>query len=231
MRCHLLMLTLCLVPLTAAADEAFHRTLSVSGTGKAEDVPDRAELFISIHTESKELTSAKQQNDARAAAMLKTVKALSIPEEKLKTLGLSIQPSYRYEQPSNKSVFEKYVVERSVRITVDEQEKVEKLVAKLTDNGIDRVNNIEYEFANPAALEAKAREEAVKDAKGKAEQLAKAAGVRLGRVLTITTAENGSRPPIMMRAMAMSAAAAPVPPSMPGIATVQESVSVVYEIE
>ena len=78
-------------------------------------------------------------------------------------------------------------------------------------------------------LLAKARERAVKDAMEKARTYARAAGVSLGQIQTIS--EGGSSPPQpMMRTMALEAAAPP-PPMAAGEQTVSATVSITWRIK
>lgn len=228
-----LLILACLIATPAYAQEAFHRTISVSGEGKVEAVPDRAVLPVTVESKDRKLAAAKADNDKKTAALLAVAAQYKIPKEKIKTQGVYISPQYRWEQKTNKQIFDGYTVSRSVQITIDEMEQAEKVIASLTEAGIDQVQGIQFTFANPEALEAEARKNAVADARAKAESLVAAAGAKLGKVLSISTNGDARMPPIMpMRAMAMEAKAADsAPPPLPGLTSIEQSVSIVYEIE
>lgn len=218
---------------TSFADEPFRRSVTVSGEGKVETVPDRALLPVTVETKDKSLSAAKQANDRRMDALLKVTASFSIPNDKVKTSGVYIAPQYRWEEKTNKQIFETYVVSRSITITIDPLDQAEKLLAKLTESGIDQIQGIQFTLSNPEALEANARKLAVQDARGKAQALAEAAGAKLGKVLTITTGGGGYTPrPMMARAMDMKAEAASAPPPvLPGMTEINENVTIVYELE
>lgn len=212
-----------------AADQ-FHRTVTVSATGKMEAVPDRAVLPVEIQTHDRSLLQAKQKNDRLTDRLLKVTADHDIPKEKLKTSGIYISPQYRWED--QRQIFENYQVSRSIEITIDDLDKLEKLIAAITEAGIDQVQGVQFTIANPEALESAARKQAMQHAAARAEELAAAAGAKLGKVLTITLGGEARFPmPVPMRAMAVQAQAAPVPPPLPGVESVEQSVTVVYELE
>lgn len=218
---------------SAHAEEPFRRTVTVSGEGKVEAAPDRAVLPIAIETKDKQVAEAKRANDALTEKLLKVAGQYGIPKEKLKTSGIFVSPQYRWEEKTHKQVFETYVVNRSLEITIDALEKTEKIIAAVTEAGIDRVQGIQFTLANPEALEAEARTKAVRNAQARAQALAEAAGVKLGRVLTITSGGGGYAPPPMpMRAMAAKAdMAESAPPTLPGVSSIEQQVTVVYELQ
>ena len=96
-----------------------------------------------------------------------------------------------------------------------------------------RVNGIQFTVDQPEKYRNEARDKAVADARARAEQLAKAAGVSLGKPRSIT--ESFSTPTVgVARAVAPSAAGAgPVvdTPVSPGETQVTLSVNVVFGIQ
>jgi len=96
-------------------------------------------------------------------------------------------------------------------------------------NGSNDVGQIQFGVSNPEKYIDEARESAVKDARTKAETYAKAAGVTLGKVLSISEAGyNQSHYPEMMamRAAKMDSA----PPIAAGQETLSSSVTITYEL-
>jgi len=113
----------------------------------------------------------------------------------------------------------------------------ERLLSKVIDAGIDQVGGVEFTLSNPEEFSNKLRAKAVDNARERAELLAKAAGVKLGKPISIS--EESSAPimpprPMMMKSMRMEAAGvgdASAAPSLPGMVSMRESVSITYEIE
>ena len=95
-------------------------------------------------------------------------------------------------------------------------------------DGANDFGGLSFGVQDPKPLSAQARAEAVADAMEKAGQLAEAAGVPLGQVISISDHGGGGRP--MMRMAEMSMADAGGVPVAAGEVTVEASVSMVFEI-
>jgi uncharacterized protein YggE len=93
--------------------------------------------------------------------------------------------------------------------------------------GANRVSGISFDVADRTTPNDAALKDAIGDAKRKAELMAAAAGVKLVRILSVSTAEANGGPVPMFRAMAASAAPVPV---MPGEQQVSVNASVTWEI-
>lgn len=229
---YFLALLLCAACFGAHAAEPA-RTVSVSATGKVEAAPDRAVLPITLETQDKSLNAAKQANDRLMAKFLAVAKQFELAKEKLTTTGIYVNPRYRWEDKTHKQVLEGYGVSRSIQVNIDDLGKLEPVLAALTEAGIDQVQGVQFTLANPDALEASARKQAMEKASAKAAELAAGAGAKLGPVMSITESGGGFQPPMpMQRAMAMKAEAdvAP-PPPLPGLMQVEQSVSVTYALQ
>jgi uncharacterized protein YggE len=105
--------------------------------------------------------------------------------------------------------------------------KLGDLLTSLIEAGANRLNGVTFEIAEPAPLLDDARRAAVADARKRAELYATAAGVKVGRVLSI--GENSALAPVPM--MRMAKAGADAVPVAAGEQTITAGVSVVFEIE
>jgi hypothetical protein len=89
------------------------------------------------------------------------------------------------------------------------------------------MNGISFSIRDPAPMLDKARADAIADARARAETYARAAGVALGPILSIS--EGGGEAPRPMYRMAAAFAGAPAPVAA-GEQSVSADVSVVWEI-
>ena len=100
----------------------------------------------------------------------------------------------------------------------------------MVDAGANNIYGVSFSAADQTGLEAQARDKAMADARARADQLAKAAGVSIDTVLSIS--ENISSGPIPYYAARDSAAAAGAPvPVQGGQIQVGIQVQVVYIIK
>ncbi|MGE3857251.1 MAG: SIMPL domain-containing protein, partial [Dehalococcoidia bacterium] len=93
-----------------------------------------------------------------------------------------------------------------------------------------RVNGISFTVDQPEQFLTQARDEAVKNARARAEVLAKAAGVTLGAARSVTESTNGGPVPFPERAMAAPAVGGAATPINPGEQTLTLTVNVTYNI-
>ena len=121
-----------------------------------------------------------------------------------------------------------YRASNTVSVTIRELPKIGQILGAATTAGADEMLGVEFRIEDTRALEVKARELAVADAKARAERLAQLSGVKLGRPISIIEGSGGAPPPSCgyeFRAAAMNKV-----PVEGGSLTVQTQVQVVYEL-
>lgn len=154
----------------------------VSGEGKVTAVPDIAVLRLGIEAQAENVAEAKSQADE---AMQKIEKALDdngIDEKDIQTQYYSIRKVTKWDREKEEEVVTGYVVTNTVTVKVRDIDKTADVIDAVTEAGGDytRINNISFDIDDPTEYYDKAREEAMEQAKEKAEQLADLAGVTLG---------------------------------------------------
>lgn len=218
----------------ALAADAMPRTVSVSGEAKEDVAPDRAVLSGQLVSKAKKLPEAKEANDGLVERVLAVAKQFDIPKEKVSASNVYISPEYTYNQGTNKQEQIGYIVTRQLSITMDKLDIHERVLSALVENGIEQVNGVSFTIADPEERQNALRAKAVQNARARAQTLAAAAGAKLGKVITITTDGASSPPamPMMARSFAKAdMAESSVAPSLPGMQTLQERVSVTFALE
>jgi uncharacterized protein len=121
-----------------------------------------------------------------------------------------------------------YRASNTVSVTIRDLGRIGEVLGAATTAGADQMYGIEFKIEDPSALETRAREKAVADAKDRASRLAALNGVKLGRALSIV--ENpGSRPQPTYGYEFREAAMSKVPVEQ-GSLVVSTSVQVIYEL-
>ncbi len=213
----------------ALAVEAAAQTLSLAGEGTASAAPDQATVTSGVTSEGQTASEAVAANSKAMAALIDAFKKAGIQAADLQTSGFSVQP--RYAQPKEGSgeapKIDGYEVRNQVTVRVRDLTKLGAVLDTAVASGSNQIDGVNFGLADPAPVLDKAREAAVADARRKAELIAKAAGVKLGRILAI--AEPGAEPPRpMMAAYAMEKMAAV--PVEAGESEFKARVNVTWEI-
>ncbi len=150
--------------------------VSTSGAGKISIEPDIAYISLGVQTKNKESAQAAKENSALMNKILEAVKAEGIKDDELETSAYNIEPQYQYGD--GKSTLDGYLVTNTIKITINDLSKVSTVLDLAVSAGANQVSNVVYAVKNQRQFYQQALEIAVKDARQKAEVMAKAADVK-----------------------------------------------------
>ncbi len=224
-------LALTLAATTARADEVL-RTISVTGLGEVAATPDIAYATVGVRTVAKTARAALSENSTTMAGVLDALRGRGIADRDMRTTNVSLRPRWRTEVMKNGTraqVLTGYEAANLLRVTCRDLSKLGELLDALTGAGANEMRGISFDIDNKGKLMDEARAIAVRNARANAGLYARAAGVTLGAVLSIS--EAGVPTPVhRSRAMAEMTVAAPVPIAA-GEQTISASVSMTFAIE
>lgn len=207
--------------------------LWVAGTGKAMATPDIALLTFGIEAEAKSVAEAQQEAAMAMDRVMKALKAEGISEKDVQTQRFSISPVRRWIENERIEEIIGYRVTNMVVAKVRKIDKAGFIIDAVAEVGGDltRIRDIGFTVDDPTPYYHQARENAVKDAMSKAEQIAELAKIKLGKLLYISEGTVYT-PPIRDFYKAEAGAAAPPTTSIsPGELEIQLNVQMVYEID
>ena len=220
-------LTLLAAPAMAqTAPQAPPAVISVTGEATISVAPDQAQIDGGVTSEAKTAREASDANNAAMGKVLLALKAAGIDEKDFQTSRLSLQPQSAPNR-SGPAAIVGYRASNRVTIRLRDVTKVASTIDTLVGAGANEVGGINFSVSQASKLLDEARDQAVADARRKAEIYAKAAGVTLGAPLSIS--EEGNAPPVPYRRMAVGMeASAPV---AQGEETLRVTVSVSWAIK
>jgi uncharacterized protein YggE len=212
----------------ALAQTAPPAMISVTGEATVSVAPDLAQIDGGVTSEAKTAREASEANNAAMGKLLLALKGAGIDEKDFQTSRLSLQPQSA-PNPSRPgpSAIVGYRASNRVTIRLRDVTKVASVIDTLVAAGANDIGGINFMVSQASKLLDDAREQAVADARRKAEIYAKAAGITLGAPLSIS--EEGAPAPITFRKMAAGMAA--TPPVAQGEETLQVTVSVSWAIK
>ncbi|MBW2692834.1 MAG: SIMPL domain-containing protein [Deltaproteobacteria bacterium] len=207
--------------------------ISVSGHGSVVVVPDIAVLTLGVEVIAPTVAAARSKVAGAMKAVRSSLDANDIGGDDIKTLSFNIQPQYQHRRDEQREITG-YTVSNRVSVKVRDLDTVSTVLDDATEAGGDaaRINGISFAVDEPEQYESDARKAAVEDARKRAEELAALAGVKLGKVRSIT--ESSASMPFAERGyggVMLQSAAAPRTPISPGETEISLSVSIVYRIE
>lgn len=205
--------------------------IRVSGRGEVRAQPDTGFFTASIEVSAKTVAEARDTAAKAAEDVIDSLKKNGVRSEDLQTTTLSINAEYFYPRDGGQPTITGYRVMTSVDVTIRDLDRFSKTVDDAVSAGGDatRLSSIRFDIEDKAELLKQARELAMKDAKEKAEQLARLAGADLGALLSIVETTSSEPPPTLAGKLADEARAGTIPIE-PGTGTVVLSVDVRWAI-
>ena len=207
--------------------------LAAIGEGKVTAVPDVALLRLGVEAEAPTVAGAQREAAEVMDNVIKALRGNGVSEKDIQTQRFSIYPVRRWIERENKDEVIGYRVTNIVVAKIREVDKAGTVIDAVAEAGGDltRVEDISFSVDDPTPYYKEAREKAVEDAMGKAEQIADVAGVELGKPIYISESA-AYVPPVreLYKEGAMAPAAYETPIS-PGELEFQLTVQMVYEID
>jgi uncharacterized protein YggE len=216
------------VPATPHASPSQPRTIRVGGEGRASAPPDLATITLGTESVGESLERTRSDADSAMRRILATVRAAGVDPKDLQTVRFDVQVERQWKD-GQPGPITGYRVSNLARVRVRDLARVGELLDKVGAAGSNAIQGLTFEKEQTSAEEARALQDAVKRARAKAEALAKAAGVTLGELHSITESVQPLHP-VAMRMEAPLARGGGTPVEA-GEIEVRASVELVFSVE
>jgi len=173
--------------------------ITVSASGSATSVPDLANVTLGAQSQAATARAALDANNKVMSDVLAALKGFGIAEKDMQTSDLNVSPQFFYPQNNGSNTPEAprivgYIVTNQVAVRVREIDRLGEILDAAVSLGVNAGGNIVFETENTDKALELARVQAVANAFAKAETLAEAAGVKLGKILDIREGVGNARP-------------------------------------
>jgi hypothetical protein len=158
--------------------------ISVFGFGEALGQPDKAQVTVGVETFAQQVNDATAQNETSITAILDALERAGIDSEDIQTSNYSLWAEQIYGDRGSEGIAG-YHVSNQVTVLIRDVDAVDEVLAAAAAAGANNIYGVQFSVANPAALQAEARERALEDARHRAESLAQLSGLTLGSVQAI----------------------------------------------
>jgi uncharacterized protein YggE len=185
--------------------------VTVNGQGSVSITPDTALAQVGVEARAPQLNDALADATQRMTQVLESVRALGIDSKDVSTSRVAIEPIAAPRRNEGDPVrIDGYRVGNTAQVRIRDVRMVGRVLDAVVRAGANTIGSLAFTVSDRTAVEAQARALAVRDAATKAQQLAEAAGVRLGPLLTLTEQGIGRPMPVARGVAAM--ASMPVEP-------------------
>lgn len=201
-------------------------TITTQGVGTVLGAPDTATIGIGVSTTAAHAADALSRNNAIAAAVEAALSKDGVAAKDLQTSGLSLQQNWNGAGPDG------YAVEDDVTAVVRNVTRagtiIDDALAPAGDSGRLQYVNLSMSDSDPQMTAA--RQQAVASAKVQAQQMAAAAGLRLGALVSLTDQpQETPAPGYSAGAAASGGAAGPPVPIQAGSQQLSVTVTAVWQ--
>jgi uncharacterized protein YggE len=208
------------------------RSIHVNGTGKVSAMPDKADLTLAVEVNAKTAEAARNEAANAMEALINAVKNAGVADKDIQTSSVSLYPTYSGDAASK---ITGYHLNNQIAVCIRDINKASDIIDAAVQAGGNsaRVQGIVFGIENTEPLLSKAREKAYANAKMKALEYARLAGVNLASPLHISEG-NALLPSPMpygeMRAMKAAKADGASTPVQAGEQEVTVNVDVIFGI-
>ena len=213
-------------------------TITVTGEGMATAIPDTATISFSATATGADVATAEKNVTDTVNAALASVKAAGVSSTDITTTSYNVSPHYTSSVcppgifcPNTTSAQSGYDVSESVQVKATDTSKVSAILAGLATANVSNVSGPDFVVADPTAVQAQARGQAIQKARADAQTLASQLGVSLGKVVSFSDSSGGNGPQSMFATNGAVSATAAVAPTVPvGNNEYTDNVSITYAI-
>lgn len=207
------------------------------GEAEAAGQNDSAGISLSIVTEGRKLVQVSEENARKTEKVVKALKALKIRKFKLKTGSYRVTPKrdYKIRPPKIRG----YEVRNTITVTLEGHAPgplslhISRIVGRALEQGANNIQAVHLYIKDKGHLEREALRQATRKAMDKVRVLAEAAGVKLKRLVSLSTHPVSTRttPPLVRMTRMKAESEAVAPPIETGESVIRVRVEVVYEIK
>lgn len=203
-------------------------TFDVTGEGKSSTAPDIAEITAGITVSAQSVKAAQDQINAVINKVSQAIKQTGVDPKDIQTTNYNINPSYDYTGGSQRITG--YSASTNLSVKVRNLDNVNNVIDAATANGANQISGLSFGVDDKTKIEDEARQKAVAQAKKKAEQAAKIAGFKLGRIINYSENFQGEPRPIPLMMETTKSQGVPTQVE-PGSSEVIVNVTLSYEIQ
>lgn len=208
--------------LSYAKEKPGPSTIEVAGKAKIMVMPNMATVSFAVETSATKAKQAVSENAEKTDALLKALRGITAKEVTIKTSGFSLTPIY---DKDNRLRPKGYRARNSVILETKSIDKLGAFIDEASKVDVSRIGSLTFSTDRDEEFRKEAAVKAVQQAREIAEDLAKAAGLTIKKIIKLSYSPRGPVRPYRMEAMAAAART----PIEVGEMSIEESVHLVFE--
>ena len=190
---------------TAIAQSISGTRLDISATGEATRVPDVAIISAGVVTKATTARAALSQNATQMERVRAALKRAGIADRDIQTSTINLNPEYRYAD-NQPPTLTGYSATNQLNIRFRDIAKSGDILDALVAQGANSISGPNLTIDKPEEATEEARTKALSVGRARAEQYARALGMRVVRLVSVSESGGGYAPPPPMPMAVMAQA-------------------------
>lgn len=221
----------------AVAEAQTTQTQTITGTrldlqarGESRAVPDIAIISAGVTTQAPDAGGAMRENAARMARVIAALKKAGIADKDIQTQSVNLSPQYRYVN-NEAPVITGYQANNTLNVRFRDIGKSGGVLDVLVKEGANQINGPTLTVERPEAAQDEARAAALKTLQARAALYAKATGMTVKRIVSMSESMEFGGGPMPMVMMARADTAEAKTSIAPGEQAIGITISAVFELQ
>ncbi|MBX3071806.1 MAG: SIMPL domain-containing protein [Thermomicrobiales bacterium] len=173
-------------------------TITVVGHGAVMVPPDAASVTAGVTITEDTLSVAQSTANETMTAILAALEAQGIESQDIQTAGYYVQVIQSWDENGMPSGINQFQVSNTVNVTIRDIDAVGATLDAVVEAGANTIYGVNFIVTDSGEAADQARTLAVQDAQRRAEQLAAAAGMSLGDIVSISETFGPNPIPVAM---------------------------------
>lgn len=222
----MILITAVTVPVAAQAPEGGRNQIITHGTGQVEVAPTQAVVTVGAQVQRPTAAEASGEVSRIAEQILARLQPLGLRRQDIRTSGVQLHPVFSTPREGAPRVVG-YQATYTLAVTITDLKLVGPAIDESVKAGANQIVGVAFGLRDPSAARREALSIAVREARDKADAIARAAGVQIKGIERIVEESVGFEVRALERAV--PAPGQPVPtPIEPGLITVTARVTIVF---
>jgi uncharacterized protein YggE len=205
--------------------------LDVSATGEVTRVPDIAIISAGVQTLQPTATAAIEENAARMERVRAALKRAGIEDRDIQTSSINLNPEYQYDQ-NRPPRLTGYRATNTVNVKFRDLKRTGAILDALVAEGANQINGPNLTIDKPESALDEARTKAIANGRARADLYARALGMRVVRLISVSEGGGYNVPPPMPMVAQMAERSVAADSKIdPGTQQLQVNVSMSFELQ
>lgn len=201
------------------------RTIEVYGSGEVFSVPDQFSFSLSLEQKGQKAAQLNNLINQRTSKLVNALFELGVEKRSVQSMQVQFNPWFEYNDQKREQ--KGFVLTRTITVTVKEIAIYEKAIDGVLALGVNQIYGFSSTSSQPETHYEAALQQALVSAKQRATDMAKALGLKLADVISISELSSGSASPVLANVRQLSASDS----FQPGEMSTDAKVKVVFELK